>query len=177
MHNENRPPGGENAGTGASESHQLDSTSIPRRVKRSQLRLSEDGRKALDLLDAKLKQRIEEDDEHGASCLARHAVRIHKKSRLALQWSPAAISCDSNYHPNYPSLVFVEWPQQARLDCVRRRPAGDACTGLAHKEHVYYASHKGKKNDSRRRPIRITSTRMPSYRHKRPHGASNAWSR
>lgn len=82
MPNENRPPGGVNAGADASEFQQSDCTGPRRRVKRSQLRLSEDGRKALDLLYAKLNQRIEEGDEHGASCLVRHAARVHRNHGL-----------------------------------------------------------------------------------------------
>lgn len=53
----------------------------PRRVKRANLRLSDENLEMASLLFAKLDQRIKEGDEHSASCLARHAARIHRNHR------------------------------------------------------------------------------------------------
>lgn len=63
MRNDNRPPGAEDAGTGANESHQPDSTSIPRWVKRKPTRITKAVRDAISLLYSPPKLHDQDDDE------------------------------------------------------------------------------------------------------------------
>lgn len=50
----------------------------PRRVKRANLRLSDENRKMVDLLYGQLDQRIHDGDEQRADINARHIARIHR---------------------------------------------------------------------------------------------------
>ena len=105
MPDEKSPAQRGEAGTGKDEYHAPNSTTPRRRIKRPQLRLSDDGRRALNLLYGQLNRRIEEGNEHAAAVNARHIARIygnHKEPDEANERLPSVTSVNRDHEDGDP---------------------------------------------------------------------------